>query len=140
MADFDVEKGNKIGIYAFVLGVVYLVFGVLEVFGGVGLIPGDFFGGLALVVIAATYLNGVKGVFNGEHKGLSFILGGLFLTTVFGVLYLLVMGADGLMYLLGEAEEFSALADFRPAIWFFFASLPLAYGVWKLIREAKVSW
>lgn len=134
MTDFDVGKGKTMGIYALGLGILYLVFGLIEVLGGAGLARGDLFGGLALVVIAATYLNGVKGLFNGEHKGLSLLIGGLFLSAVFGVLYLLLLGAEGLIYLLGEAEEFSALADFRPEIWFFLASLPLAYEARKLTR------
>jgi len=139
MTDFDIGKGKTIGIYALVLGVVYLAFGIIEVFGGAGdIIPGDLFGGFALAVIAATYLNGVNGLFNGKHQGLSFLIGGLFLSTVFGVLYLLLMGADGFMYILGEAEEFSVLAGFRPAIGLFFLSLPLAYQAWALTR--KVTW
>jgi len=139
MTDFDIGKGKTIGIYAAVLGIVYLAIGVIEVFGGAGeIIPGDLFGGLALVVIAATFLNGVKGAFNGEHIGLSFLIGGLFLSAVFGMLYLLLMGADGMMFLLGEAEEFSVLADFRPAIGLFFLSLPLAYLAWGLTKD--VTW
>ena len=139
MADFDLGKGRIISIYALVLGIAYLAIGIVEVFGGAGIvIPGDLFGGFALVVIAATYLNGVRGVVNGEHRGLSFVLGGLFLSAVFGVLYLLLMGADGLMFLLGEAEEFPVLADFRPAIMLFFLALPLAYQAWGLTRE--VTW
>jgi len=139
MTDFELGKGKTIGLYAAVLGVLYLAIGVIEVFGGAGdAIPGDLFGGLALVVIAATFLNGVKRSFDGEHIGLSFIIGGLFLAAVFGILYLLLMGADGLMFLLGEAEEFSVLADFRPAIWLFILALPLAYLARAMTKE--VTW
>ncbi|KAF5414409.1 MAG: hypothetical protein C5S38_04920 [Candidatus Methanophagaceae archaeon] len=139
MTDFDIGKGKTIGIYAAVIGVAYLVLGVIEVFGGVGdVIPGDLFGGLALVVIAVTFLYGIKDTFDGDHKGLSFLIGGFFLSAVFGILYLLLMGADGLMFLLGEAEEFSVLADFRPAIWMFILSLPLAYLARGLTKD--VTW
>jgi len=139
MADFDSDEGRIIGIYALALGIAYLVIGMVEVFGGAGtVVPGDLFGGFALVVIAATYFNGVRGVVNGDHRGLSFVVGGLFLTAVFGFLYLLLMVADGLMFLLGEAEEFSALADFRPAIMLFFLALPLAYKVRELTQ--RVTW
>ena len=48
------------------------------------------------MVIASTYLNGVVELFNGEHRGLSFLIGGLLLSAVFGVLYLLSICADGL--------------------------------------------
>ena len=139
MTDFDIGKGKTIGIYAAVIGVAYLVLGVIEVFGGAGdVIPGDLFGGLALVVIAVTFLYGIKNTFDGDHKGLSFLIGGLFLSAVFGILYLLLMGADGLMFLLGEADEFSVLADFRPAIWMFILSLPLAYLARGLTKD--VTW
>ena len=138
MADFDIGKGKTIGLYAVVLGVLYLVIGMIEVFGGAGdAIPGDLLGGLALVVIAVTFLNGVKRSFFGEHIGLSFLIGGLFLAAVFGILYLLLMGANGLMFLLGEAEEFSAVTEFRPAIWLFILSLPLAYLVRVVTKEVS---
>ncbi len=144
MSDFDPRIGRVMGVYALALGVLYLLFGLMEIVGvgGSGTdpipIPGDLFGGLAILVVAATYLNGVRGLFRGEHVGLSFLIGALFLSAVFGVLYLLLMGADGLSYLIGSSDEFAALADFRPEIWFFLLSLPLAYQVWKLTRE--VTW
>ena len=139
MADFDTGTGKMLGIYASALGLLYLVFGLIEIFGGSGeQVPGDLFGGFALVVIAATYLIGVKGVLRGRHQGLSLLIGGLFLSAVFGVLYLLIIGADGLMYLLGEAEELPGLVDLRPAIWFFILSLPLVYTARKLTK--RITW
>ncbi|PXF52626.1 MAG: hypothetical protein C4B56_04625 [Candidatus Methanophagaceae archaeon] len=87
MPDFDLGTGKRLAGYSLVLGIVYLVFGLIEVFGGTGeTIPG---------VIASTYLNGVVELSNGEHRGLSFLIGGL-LSAVFGVLYLLSICADGL--------------------------------------------
>ena len=139
MTDFRIKTGKMIAIYASVLGVISLLVGLAEVLGGWGgIIPGDLFGGFVLVVMAATYLGGVKGAFRGRYEGLSFLIGGLFLTMVFGVLYLLMMGADGLMYLLGEAEALPTLADARPAIWIFILSLPLAYRVRSL--TARMTW
>jgi hypothetical protein len=133
MTDFSIKTGKRLGIYASALGAICLAVGLVEIFGGLGeMIPGDLFGGFALVVIAATYLSGVKGTFHGRHEGLSFLMGGLFLTAVFGVLYLLMMGADGLMYLLGEAEALPKLVEARPAVWIFILSLPLAYRVRRL--------
>ncbi len=134
MTDFSIKTGKMIAIYASALGVISLAVGLVEILGGWGeSIPGDLFGGFVLAVMAVTYLGGVKWVSHGRHEGLSFIIGGLFLTGVFGVLYLLMMGADGLMYLLGEA-----VADARPAIWIFILSLPLAYRVRSL--TARMTW
>lgn len=139
MTDFSIKTGKMLAIYASALGVISLAVGLVEILGGSGeMIPGDLFGGFVLVVMAATYLGGVKGVSHGKHEGLSFLIGGLFLTMVFGVLYLLMMGADGLMYLLGEAEALPALTDARPAIWIFILSLPLAYRVRSL--TARMTW
>ncbi len=136
MPDFDTGTGRIMAIYAIALGIGYILSGVIEVFGGAGMVPGDIFGGLALFVIAATYITGVPGLLNGEHGGLSFLMGGLLLSAVFGVLYILAIGADGLEYIIGAAETLSI--SIRPEIWLFLVSLPLAYQVWKLTRE--VTW
>jgi len=139
MTDFSISTGKWLGAYALALGLACLTAGLMEISGGYGeMIPGDVFGGLVLVVIAATYLNGVKGVCEGGHGGLSFLMGGVFLTMVFGGLYLLIIGADALIYLMGEAEEMPALVDLRPAIWIAILSLPLAYMVRKL--TGNFSW
>lgn len=133
MTDYSIKTGKGLGIYASALGAISLVVGLIEISGGWGeTIPGDLFGGFVLLVIAATYLNGVKGVFQGRNEGLSFLVGGLFLTAVFGVLYLLMMGAEGLMYLLGEAQALPGIFDLRPEVWILLLSLPLARRVRRL--------
>jgi hypothetical protein len=126
-----------IGICALVLGALYIIIGASEVlfdpilFGVESAIPSDLFGGLALLVIGGVYLYGVRDLWNNRREGISFFIGGAMLSAIFGIIFLLIMGADGLMYLLGEAEEFSVIAEFRPEIWLFFISLPAAYLVWK---------
>lgn len=139
MTDFSIKTGKRLAIYASALGLISLLIGLVKILGGWGeTIPGDLFGGFVLVVMAATYLSGVKGALQGRHEGLSFLIGGLFLTAVVGVLYLLIMGGDGLMYLLGEAEALPKLSEARPAIWIFILSLPLAYRVRSL--TARMAW
>lgn len=139
MADFSIKTGKMVAIYSSALGVISLAVGLVEILGGSEeAIPGDIFGGFVLVVMAATYLSGVKGTLQGRHDGLSFLIGGLFLTMVFGVLYLLMMGADCLMYLLREAEALPTLADARPAVWIFVLSLPLAHRVRSL--TTRMTW
>jgi len=137
---FNAEIGGRMAIYAAILGILYIAFGVLEValvFSGVELtpIPADFFGGLASLVIASTYITSIKGLRTGDFRGLSMLVGGLFLSVVFGVLYLLLMFADALNFIIGEAEEFSALADLRPEIWLFVVAIPLAYQTWSMLKE-----
>jgi len=82
-------------------------------------IPADLFGGFALLVIGAVYLTGVSDLFSGKMEGVSFVLVGSILTGVFGILYILMMGADGLMYLLGEVRpEILLFLTAVPVIWY----------------------
>jgi len=130
------------GGYALVLGVLYVSVGVLEILSWIGIhlsgfvIPGDLFGGLALLVIGTVYLSGVKTLLAGKEEGLAFLFVGAILSATFGVIFLLIMGAHWLNYWLGE-EEFSTIAEFRPEIWLFFISLPVAYFIWKWRKLQK---
>jgi hypothetical protein len=117
-----------------ILGMLYAATGILEVLvllldiGWIrNLIPADVFGGMALLVIGTVYLFGVRNLQDGGVEGLAFALVGGMLSGIFGILYLMMMGAEGMMYLLGETETFSVLAGIRPAVWLFVLSLPLAY-------------
>ena len=133
---FSRKIGKTAAVYAFILGFLYLTIGPLEVAGGIEKynIPADFWTGLALLVVAANYLYAVKGLWRGEFKGISFLFTGFILSTVFGFIFILLMGADGLLYLLGEVEEFSPIADFRPEIWLFIASTPITAFLLKIKR------
>jgi len=123
-----------VSVSALILGMLYTAIGMLEMLlvpldiGGIkSLIPADVFGGMALIVIGTVYLSGVGSLWNNRMEGISFTLVGGILSGVIGVLYLMTMGADGMMYLLGETETFSVLAGVRPAVWLLVVSLPLAY-------------
>ncbi len=136
-------SGKVAAVYAVFLGVFYIVIGVIECVEGFNAVffmsesrileripaefaPADFFGGLSAVVIGAAYL-GVVGLWKAKFESLSFLLVGALMSTVFGVLYLLVFGANGFgAYLAGEEWEWTTDIA-RPEIWLFFASLPLGY-------------
>jgi len=150
------KKYRRIAVYAIMLGIAYVIVGASEF--ALGLwdlfslgtvnffgVPIDLFGGFAAVVIGATYLGAVL-VLKGRYESLGFILIGTFLSAVFGVLYLLIVGADGFKSLLAfwEGQEWTwewltkGSADsglFRPEIWLFFASLPLAYFTLKITKK-----
>jgi len=123
-----------VSVSALILGMLYAAIGMLEVLVVLldigwlkNLIPADVFGGMALLVIGTVYLSGVGSLRNNRVEGVSFALVGGMLSGVIGMLYLMMMGADGMMYLLGETETFSVLAELRPEVWLFVVSLPLAY-------------
>jgi len=51
-----------------------------------------------------------------------------------GGLYLLMTGADWLMYLLGEAEDFAVLSEISPATVLLIVALPLVPMMRKMTR------
>jgi hypothetical protein len=145
--------------YAIILGFIYTVFGAVEFTLGIynlftpidnasflGVAPADVFGGFAALVIGASYLSAMS-LLKGVRESLGFILVGMLLSAVYGVIYLLIVCADGFRALLasleGEAWTWewlmrgSAGTGFlRPEIWLFFISLPLAYLTLRTLRQS----
>jgi len=143
-------ENRHIVIYTMILGVAYIIFGAAEFTLGiynlfspmdnaslVGVVPADIFGGFAALVVGASYLSAIS-LLRGARESWGFILVGVLLSAVFGVIYLLIVCADGFGTLLasleGEAWTWEWLTRgsagsglLRPEIWLFFMSLPLAY-------------
>jgi hypothetical protein len=147
-------------IYAMILGVTYIILGVTEFALGiynlfspmnnaslVGVVPADIFGGFAALTIGASYLSAMS-LLKGVRESLGFVLIGTLLSTVFGVIYLLIVCADGFETLLasleGEAWTWEWLTRgsagsglLRPEIWLFFMSLPLTYLTLRTARKTE---
>lgn len=134
MKEFSVRTGRLLGIYALVLGVGYGAQALAETIGGQESFPGGILSIAVLLVISATYLMGAKSLVAGRREGLSFLMGGLFLSGAVGGLYLLMTGADWLMYLLGEAEDFAVLSEISPATVLLIVALPLVPMMRKMTR------
>ncbi|MDD5258285.1 MULTISPECIES: hypothetical protein [Methanothrix] len=134
MKEFSVRTGRLLGIYALVLGVGYGAQALAETIGGRESFPGGILSIAVLLVISATYLMGAKSLVAGRREGLSFLMGGLFLSGAVGGLYLLMTGADWLMYLLGEAEDFAVLSEISPATVLLIVALPLVPMMRKMTR------
>jgi hypothetical protein len=134
MKEFSVRTGRLLGIYALVLGVGYGAQALAETIGGRESFPGGILSIAVLLVISATYLMGAKSLVAGRREGLSFLMGGLFLSGAVGGLYLLMTGADWLMYLLGEVEDFAALSEISPATVLLIVALPLVPMMRKMTR------
>lgn len=134
MKEFSVRTGRLLGIYALVLGVGYGAQALAETIGGRESFPGGILSIAVLLVISATYLMGAKSLVAGRREGLSFLMGGLFLSGAVGGLYLLMTGADWLMYLLREVEDFAALSEISPATVLLIVALPLVPMMRKMTR------
>ncbi len=132
MDKLSVKNGKWLGAYAFILGIGYCAAAIAEAARNPDIFPGGLLSIAVLLVISATYLMGVKGLTGGRREGLSFLMGGLLLSVAVGGLYLLMAGADWLLYLLGEAEDFALLSEISPAIVLLVVALPLVPMMRKL--------
>jgi len=145
---FNKNVGATIAVYSFFIGILYAIFGILEILigwgefvgtgvyliqpielAGVNLVPPDVFGGIMLIIIGAVYLTGVGQQARGEREGLSFLLVGNLLAAIFFGVYMVIMLANGLGYVFQFEDwlEWIWLDDFRPGIWLFLLALPGAY-------------
>lgn len=130
MEELRIEKfspmaGNRLGMCALALGLGYLAAAIVQATGDSRIFSGGLFGIAVLLIISATYLMGAKSLMAGEREGLSFIMGGLLLSGAVCGLYLLMAGADTLMYLLGETKDLQVAFDIWAAIFLQILALPL---------------
>lgn len=127
-----------IGLYSAVIGIAYIVYGLIEMVAwaigplSLPLSPSqDAFAGFVLLVIGSLLVYRVKALMDMRYEGLSFLLVGLMLSAIVGVMYILIAGADALDALIvGETWEFDASAYNLPAIVLFILLLP----GWLVVR------
>jgi hypothetical protein len=153
---FNKNVGTTIAVYSAIIGILYAIFGILEILvgwgdfvgtgvslippleiAGVNVVPPDVFGGIMLIIIGAVYLTGVKQQVKGQREGLSFLLVGSLLAAIFFGVYMVIMLANGVGYLFQFEDwlEWIWLDDLRPGIWLFLLALPGTY-----LAFAKKKW
>ncbi|MCP8323205.1 MAG: hypothetical protein L6N96_03400 [Candidatus Methylarchaceae archaeon HK02M2] len=145
---FNKRVGTAIGAYSLFIGLMYTIFGILEIligwgdfvgtgaplispieFAGINLVPPDVLGGIMLIIIGVVYLNGVREQARGDREGLSFLLVGSLLATIFFGVFTVIMLANGVGYMF-QFEDWLQWAwsdDLRPGIWLFLFAIPGAY-------------
>ncbi|RLE60538.1 MAG: hypothetical protein DRN53_06110, partial [Thermoprotei archaeon] len=112
----QVPKGF-IFAYALILGILYLILGFLELTEGFSImflppdyhvdllgsfIPGDLFGGFSTIVVGLVLIRPLL-LSRKKYDALMYVLVGSALAVIFGVLYVLIGGANGLSaYMAGE--------------------------------------
>ena len=112
--------------FASLAGSLYLFFGIMQITVWSGydagwtsslFIPGDV-GGFVLVIISSVFFWGVKESREGISEGVAYVYMGILLSLLFGVISLLMMGADALSYYtLGADQPWSSLSNMRPALY-----------------------
>jgi hypothetical protein len=141
---FDKGKGQMVGVYAALIGVLYASLGVVEILGwfGVEILPqlagfffvaNDVFNGFVLLVIGLVYLKGVGLVMSGDREGLSYVSVGALMSTVLLALYVANIVSNGLGLALGFEDwlEWSVLDDFRPGLILWVLAIPAVYFALK---------
>ena len=154
----DPRTRRALAVYGSVMGLAYLIIGLLEVVNAFytwflrpgaeealialpGLPAGDLFGGFSSLVIGLVLLQAIRLRKPRRDEDIAFVLVGSLLAAAFGVLYILVFAANGVSALLAGGEELADwlasgwLADvLRPEIWLFVLALPAAIISWRAAR------
>ena len=141
---FDKGKGQIVGIYTALIGLLYASLGVIEILGwlGVEILPqlarlffvvNDIFNGFVLLVIGLVYLNGVGSVMNGEREGLSYVSVGALMSTILLTLCVANILSNGFGLLLGFEDwlEWTLLDDIRPGFLLWVLAIPAVYFALK---------
>lgn len=132
------DSGKQKLTFALVTGALYIATGILQALAGAGLftlplIPGSIMGSFVLIVIGSVFLFGRKELSESNPEGEAFIVVGILLSILFGILYLLVMGADAISAYVLSSEDFgdwTLLDDLRPELYLALLSV-FGYLKWK---------
>jgi len=101
-----------LGFISAILSIIYILIGVIEIANTfvslipLSILPGDPIGGFVSMTIGLIFAHGIKELYSGDYRGLSFILVGLIMATMFAGLYTLILIADAIEYYVLASEEF----------------------------------
>ncbi len=95
-------KGLKpIALWTGLIGALYLLYGSIEILMWVTgefpfplMPPGDALAGAMLIIIGSILLYRIRELIAMKYEGLSFLAGGLVLSGIIGIMYILIAGAD----------------------------------------------
>ncbi|MCW4006657.1 MAG: hypothetical protein NWF04_08730 [Candidatus Bathyarchaeota archaeon] len=160
----NIKMTKPWAVYSACLGLVYFLFGALELTTGLGqayelswmqldistaVVYPDVFGGLMLVIIGIIFLFGISSQWKGKTEGASFLVVGTLLAAVFFAVYTAIMLSHavgfGFFHIVPEAyadimadwAEWVWLDDLRPGIWLFVAALPSLYLTLKIWKSRR---
>jgi hypothetical protein len=130
------DAGKEKLTFALVTGSLYIVTGILQALTGAGLfslplLPGSIMGAFVLIVIGSVFIFGHRELAESNPEGQAFIVVGILLSIIFGILYLLVLSADMLSAYVLESDDFSdwtIMDDLRPEL---YLSLLAVWGYLK---------
>ena len=116
------EKMHNIAIISTVVSIPYLITGLIQIIFyllGKDIIPGDPIAGFVLVLIGIIFLYGAMDFMENIQEGIAFYYMGIILSFIFFILFVLILIADWMEFLLGN-EDFSGWSpqdDMVPGIY-----------------------
>ncbi|MEQ9714038.1 MAG: hypothetical protein ACTSSP_01545 [Candidatus Asgardarchaeia archaeon] len=132
------EKRNKaVAIFSLILSILYFFFGSLEITFWLGFdvtylspvtIYSDAFAGFTLIVTSLIFAAGFINLWRNEVRGYSYVLVGLFVASVLGILQFLILVAnwtERYVLLNEDFADWTWIDDFRAVIPLWIMSLPL---------------
>ena len=132
------DAGKEKLTFTLVTGGLYIFTGILQALTGSGLVslplfPGSFMGAFVLIVIGSVFIFGHRELSESNPEGQAFIVVGILLSILFGILYLLVIGADSISAYILKSDDFddwTLLDDIRPELYLSLLSI-WGYLKWK---------
>ncbi len=128
---FSSKTGIVIAGYVALIGLFYVFFGLLEILNGLGMtnlssIPSDMIGGLMLIFIGFIFLRGIGELSQAKISGISYILVGIMMAMAYSGLFILIIGVEGIEFLLGKEEflDWTWHHSIRPEIWLPVITIP----------------
>jgi hypothetical protein len=132
------DEINSAWPFAFILGVVYLIGGLLWLVVSIGMpIPfpaySDPISSLMLVVVSTVFLAGVRPLRRNNREGFAYIAVGIFLAGILFVLQLFILATNYLGWILGFEDwiAWTLMSDITPTIWLFLLIL-IIFGIVRI--------
>jgi hypothetical protein len=130
---------NLSGAYVGIVGLLYVLVGLIEVYTGFGVtiaaldpianlfrVVGDPFNGFVLLVIGLVFMKGAGPASSGDREGISYVVGGAIMASVLLGFYVLNAFSNGLGFVLGFEDwlEWTILDDIKPGAILWIATIP----------------
>ncbi len=141
------QNNTTTGIYAFIVGGLYVLAGLLEIVTGLGIgagplaglagifhVGGDVFNGFVLLVIGFVFLCGVQPYLDGDREAVSYTTVGALMASTLFLFYFLNALSNGLGFMLGFEDwlEWTILDDIKPGVLLWVAAIPaVLQAKWK---------
>ena len=132
------KNSTGLGLYSLAVGLIYMLVGGAQFVNGfIGyetwIVPGDWFQGLVLVIIGLVFSWGYVLMRKGDQEWDSYLAIGSLLAGIIFALYLFMMLANGLGWMLGFEDwlEWTFIEQFQPGLWLFTVAIPGAYLTMK---------